>query len=152
MSNNINETYNFIDTPNININNLKKHPNIVQQNYINTIDPINYDQKTDIINMNKPLIEFNKAILDDYIIDILPDETPTYNGQSTPEELTISNDSTTPDEPPIPDFIYVTNLCSNNIEENINNCLDYLEKVINSCGDLIKNIFKDTFIPNTHQL
>ena len=164
MSNNTIEKGVFIDIdiPTININTLQQNPNILKKNYINNIDHMDHTKGTHSISMNKPIIEFNQVILEDYAINILPFESSTpkdsttlirLDDSTTPDESTTPDVSTTPNDSNVPDFIYVNNLCSNNIEEQFSNCLYYLENIINCCTDIVSNVFNDVFKQHsTHQI
>jgi len=146
MSNNTIEKGIFIDIdiPTININNLKQNPNILKTNYINNIDHTGHTKETNASTMNKPIIEFNQAIPGAYSVNILPVESSSPNDSTT---FYRPDDSTMPDDSNVHDFIYVNNLCSNNIEEQFNNCLYYLENIMNCYADLVQNVVNDIFKP-----
>jgi len=138
-----------VEMPNVTMNNNLNNTYILKNNYINTINNSN-NNTNDMYtkNIKKPIIEFD-TIPEDYIINIPSIQSPEQiNNDIESNIIELNNDIDTTHNPPTgsasdPYGVYVHNLCSQNIEEQINNCLDYIETFLNSCVDFAKNVCND---------
>lgn len=143
-------TFTDIEMPTVNTN--VNNTNILKTNYINNISNnisnninnniSNNDNDIYKINIKKPFIEFN-TVPEEYIINMPLEQSPKQiNDIEANIDIEFNN------EPSIenlsdPYDVYVHNLCSQNVEEQINNCLDYVEQFFISCANFTKQVFND---------
>ena len=142
-----------VEMPNVTMNNNLNNTHILKNNYINTINNSNNSNTNDMYtkNIKKPIIEFD-TIPEDYIINIPSIQSPEQiNNDIESNIIELHNDIDAAHNPPTgsasdPYGVYVHNLCSQNVEEQINNCLDYIEHFFISCVDFTKNVYNDICI------
>ena len=141
MATNDIELINLTIKPKININSIKKNPNILNNNYINSfsITPINYPP---VNKITKPIIEFVKEIdiiddVDSYTINIPP--SPNSSETEVPDDFNI-NTSPNSSETEVPDdFNIYTH------EHKIINCLSLIEKCFLDGITYTYAVFRDIF-------
>ena len=127
MATNDIELINVTINPKININSIKKNPNILNNNYINSfsISPINYPP---VNKITKPVIEFVKEI--DIIDDV---DSYTINIPPSPNLY----------ETEVPEVPYNFNIYPP--EHNIINCFSLIEKCFLDCITYTSAVFRDIF-------